>query len=100
VAAANNDLYRLDSDVRAQNNITSCIAATPGRIIIQKQTGTGADSAYRAITKLPSKTISATAGLWCVDSAGSSKEIGTTGANGIPSVEAAGTAPTCDNAGN
>jgi len=100
VSGADDNLYTLDTDVRSQNGITDCAPVVIGQLVIQKQTGTGADTAYRAITKLPSKTVSASIGLWCVDSVGSSKEIGTTGVGGIPSAEVANTAPTCNNAGD
>jgi len=99
VSGASSDLYSLDTDVRLQNGITSCAAASPGVITIQKMTGTtGADTHYRATAKLPSKVITATEGLWCVDSSGISKEIGTAATGGVPSAEAALTQPTCANA--
>ena len=94
VGAADSGLFTLDTDVRAQNGITNCAALVAGQIIIQKQLGTGVDTAYRAIAKLPSKAVTQ---AWCVDSTGISKEINVD-ADGIPTVEVGGTAPTCANA--
>lgn len=90
------NLYKLDQDVRAQNGITNCATPVAGQIIIQKTLTTNVDQAYRAFAKLPSQAATI---AWCVDSAGNSKQI-TTIAGGIPNVEGSGVAPTCDNADN
>ena len=96
VVGADNALYTVDADIREQNGITDCTALVAGQLIIQKQTGTGADASYRALGKLASKANTI---AWCVDSSGASGEI-TVIAGGIPSAEAAGDAYTCANAGN
>jgi len=108
VSAADANLYILDTDIRTQNGITgtATCATTNSQLIIQKTITSNNDTNYRAIAKLPSKTVTATAGLWCVDSAGNSNEIGLNQAalsaagtvTNIPSVEAGGVAPTCANA--
>lgn len=77
-------LQRLDGDVRAQNGMA---CSTGEGIVIQKQTGTGADTAYRAYGKQPGKTF-----YWCVDSSGNSKDIGSAT---LPTAPAANAVPVC-----
>ena len=101
--AADSSLTTLDTDVKAQNGSPTSACDTTNiasRINIQKTLVTNANTAYRAVAKLPSKAITGTVGLWCVDSSGNSKEIGTTGTNGAPTAEANGVNPDCNNAGN
>src|SRR4030042_1015777 len=85
---------RVDADVRSQNGIVDCNPVVAGELIIQKQTGSSPNIAYRAFARLPSKAVTQS---WCVDSKGNSKEI-TTIASGIPGAELVEVAPTCDNA--
>jgi type IV pilus assembly protein PilA len=93
-SGASTDLQTLDTDIRAQNGRTDCTAVASGMLIIQKQTGTGADTAYRALAKVPSQAVTE---AYCVDSTGASGQI-TIIAAGVPNAEAANTAPTCANA--
>src|SRR3989338_708486 len=95
-SAVDDNLEILAADVSSQNALADCDTAVAGMIIIHKQTGTGVNTAYRAVAKLPSKAATQ---AWCVDSTGASAEI-TVVAGGVPAAEADGTAPTCANGGN
>lgn len=100
VAGADANLRAIGNDIRSQNGITDCSVAAnrAGVLTIQKQTGTNANTTYRATTKVPSATVAGT--IWCIDSGGASLQMVTSGTNGIPTAEAGGTAPTCANATN
>lgn len=76
-------LQKLDSDVRLNNGST---CTTGQGIAIQKQTGTGVDTTYRAFAKL------ATGNQWCVDSSGASKD---TGSATLPAAPAINTPAVC-----
>ena len=75
------DLKSLDGDVRAQQGSATCDTLHFG-IVIQKQTGDGVNTTYRAFVLLPGGSLTVASPWWCVDSAGNSRQVTCTGIAG------------------
>ena len=90
-STTNANLNTLDGDIRFQQGAPNCTTVSWG-IVIQKQTGSGANTTYRAFALLPGGSLIAASDWWCVDSSGNSKKISSTGA---PAVPGAGVAAVC-----
>ena len=86
-------LISLDNDIRAQNGIGCATAG--GGVVIQKQTGVGANTTYRAFVLLPGGSLTASSAWWCVDNAGNSRQTTCTGVAGNCAAPAADTAAVC-----
>ena len=88
------DLKSLDGDARSQQGSAACNTAGYG-IIIQKQTGAGVNTTYRAFALLPGGTPATASDYWCVDSKGNSRKVRCTGMAGNCLQPAAGVAAVC-----